>query len=109
MVLRVKLEIVPFGDEDKVREIGRLDIFNKGRDKFFTQFHDYGVIVLDKNANTGGLLDEGVFHERRLGAWVLVKEVLAIMPLPGQSTLKRSESQSRQLKQRAQRHSSDGT
>jgi len=30
MTLRVKLEIIPHGDEDRAYEIGRLDIFNKG-------------------------------------------------------------------------------
>ncbi len=31
MVLRVILQIIPHGDETKTREIGRLDIFNKGK------------------------------------------------------------------------------
>ncbi len=54
MVLRVKLEIVPFGNEEAVREIGRLDIFNKGLvgstppgAREAAGYFRYGVISLD--------------------------------------------------------------
>ncbi len=75
MVLRVKLEIVPFGDEDKAREIGRIDIFNKGQIGNYEGFCSYGVIQLDKNNE--GLFDEDVNHVRSHGAWALVHKVLS--------------------------------
>lgn len=72
MVLRVKLEIVPYGVEEASHEIGRLDIFNKGRAEF--GHHEYGIIDLTKGKE--GLYQETVLHRRDLGAWALVQKVL---------------------------------
>lgn len=72
MTLRVKLEIVPFGVEEKAREIGRLDIFNKGHGS--NGMCKYGVIEMDEHG--GGLLDVDVGHFRTEGAWTLVRLVL---------------------------------
>lgn len=74
MVLRVKIEIVPFGDEDKTREIHRFDIFNKG--DIGRGSCAYGVIDLDLENNTGGLFIEDVHHLRSAGALELVETVL---------------------------------
>ncbi len=74
MVLRVKLEIVPFGDEEKVREIGRLDIYNKGYLDPFCKSCEYGVIEVTQNS--GAHHNKSVQHRRDLGAWQLVKKVL---------------------------------
>ncbi len=72
MTLRVILQVVPFGDEDKVREIGRLDIFNKG--EFSEGFHRYGVI--DFTPNQEGMFNEEIYHERKNGPWILVAKAL---------------------------------
>lgn len=74
MVLRVKVEIVPFGDEQKSYELGRLDIFNKGYISF--GHCEYGVIELDVEGNTGGLYDNIVTHKRDEGYWVLLNKVI---------------------------------
>lgn len=74
MTLRVKLEIVPLGDEDRVREIGRLDIFNKGEAAF--GHYKYGVIEFDPENNEAGMLRSDILHRRHLGAWELVRKVL---------------------------------
>jgi hypothetical protein len=87
MVLRVKLEIVPFGDEDKVREIGRLDIFNKGASHNVPAARDaagyctYGVISL--NPGDEGLFDATLVHYRKDGAWLLVQNVLSTFNIRG--------------------------
>lgn len=72
MTLRVKLEIVPFGDEDKMYEIGRFDIFNKGQIAF--GHCEYGTIDLREGRE--GLYDKCVYHRRDLGAEALVEKVL---------------------------------
>ena len=77
MVLRVKLEIVPFGDEENVREIGRLDIFNKG--EAYGDMYEYGVI--DLTPGQIGLIDRKIYHERDDGAWKLVQNVLMNAPI----------------------------
>lgn len=74
MTLRVKLEIVPFGDEDKAYEIGRLDIFNKGSAAF--GHYEYGIIEIDPEKKEAGLYQNTVVHRRHLGAWALVSKVL---------------------------------
>jgi len=78
MTLRVKLEIVPYGDEEKTYEIGRLDIFNKGRTEF--GHCEYGVIEL---TNEPGLYDQTILHRRDLGAWALVLKTLSTLPVEG--------------------------
>lgn len=72
MVLRVTLEIVPFGDEDRKREIGRLDIFNKGT----TDFEEFEYGVIDLTPKQEGLFNKSVYHQRQHGAWILVYRAL---------------------------------
>lgn len=82
MTLRVTLEIVPFGDETKKRVIRQLDIFNMGIAKPTEDgwdrggYHEYGVIDIDPEKNTGGLYQETVMHRRWEGATALVGKVL---------------------------------
>ena len=73
MVLRVTLEIVPFGDEGEAIEISRFDIFNKGQAEF--GHCRYGVIEINKDG--AGLWNDEILHRRNLGAEALVKKVLA--------------------------------
>ena len=72
MTLRVILQIVPFGDEDKTREIARLDIFNKG--EFSEGFHHYGVI--DLTPKQEGMFNQDIYHQRQDGPWMLVAKAL---------------------------------
>lgn len=73
-MMRVTVEIVPFGDEDKKYEIGRLDIFNKGLTEF--GHCEYGVINIDVEKDEFGLHDKTVLHRRDLGAWKLVEKTI---------------------------------
>lgn len=79
MTLRVKLEIVPHGDESRTYEIGRLDIFNKGLVDF--GHHEYGVIEM--TAKGGALHDKTILHRRDLGAWKLVLKALKELEIEG--------------------------
>lgn len=86
MTLRVKLEVVPYGDEDKAYEIGRLDIFNKGPavsedGTSLGGFHEYGVIEL--TPKDGAMHDFTVLHRRWEGAWKLVDRVLSELTIEG--------------------------
>lgn len=74
MTLRVKLEIIPHGVEEKAYEIGRLDIFNEGWTGF--AHCEYGVIYIEPEKDQAGLFQETVHHRRDLGAWKLVEKVL---------------------------------
>jgi hypothetical protein len=73
MTLRVRISIVPFGDEEKEREIHQINISNLGDtgDKF--GFYLYGVEV-DKYKT--GEYDFKVEHMRQHGALQLVNQVL---------------------------------
>lgn len=79
MTLRVRLEVVPFGNEDMAYEIGRLDIFNKGLEP--DGMAAYGVIEMDKDS--GGLYPQEVRHLRRNGAWELVLKALNQLSIRG--------------------------
>lgn len=78
MTLRVKLEVVRFGDETDVREIGRLDISNLGHvtpDKC-----EYEVI---EAKGRPGLYNMAVLHDRDDGAWKLVAKVIKELNIRG--------------------------
>lgn len=81
MTLRVKLEIVPFGDEARAYEIGRLDIFNIGPG-VQPGLHVYGVIDMPQNGKAG-LYKDTVQHHRPDGAWELVRKVIATLGIKG--------------------------
>jgi hypothetical protein len=74
MTLRVTVEIVPFGQEDKKYEIGRLDIFNKGRVDF--DHCEYGILEFNVEKDDFGMYDKTVLHRRNLGAWKLIEKVI---------------------------------
>lgn len=82
MTLRVKLEIVPCGDEDKAYEIGRLDIFNMGRAAALNpDRYEYGVINLTHNDI--GLHEDTLHHSRSAGAWALVRNAIDTLQIDG--------------------------
>jgi|SRR5688572_7288911 hypothetical protein len=76
MTLRIKLEVVPHGNEAEAYEIGRLDIFNKGR-AGSSEYHEYGLMDW-VNGKREPPETETVLHKRSDGAWELVRHVLAI-------------------------------
>lgn len=78
-MLRVRLEILPFGDENKAYEIGRLDIFNEGR--LVDDYCSYGVI--DPSSKYPGLYAERILHKRSLGAWRLVMAAIDRLKIEG--------------------------
>lgn len=87
MTLRVRLEIIPHGDEGRAYEIGRLDIFNKGIAEPTPDgwdlggFHEYGVIeILPKEA---GLHKKPILHRRWLGGWELVRKAIEELEIKG--------------------------
>lgn len=77
MVLRIKLEIVPFGIESKTREIGCLGIFNEQQ----IAFDEYIYRVIDLTKGEEGMYTMYVAHHRSKGAWVLVDKVLQELKL----------------------------
>lgn len=81
MTLRVKVEVVPYGDEENAYEIGRLDIFNMGRIDPETDFCKYGVINLSP-LNTG-LYSDYVTHFRSDGAWALIVRAINELEIEG--------------------------
>jgi len=79
MTLRVILQIVPFGDESQVREIGRLNISNVSHkeNKGITKevgMNRYVVEVDDYKNYTEET--PRVYHYRDQGAWKLVQIAL---------------------------------
>lgn len=79
MTLRVRLEIVSFGDEDHVREIGRLDISNTGK----TMLGVTAYSVVELTPQDGAIHEELIFHRRENGAWALVAEALRQLKISG--------------------------
>lgn len=72
MTLRCTLSIVPWGNEEAIYEIGRLDINNQGH--LSRDVCQYQVIDL---GNTPGEFNKRVLHFREDGAWELLRKVLS--------------------------------
>lgn len=73
-MLRVKLELVPFGQEKMARQIGELRIVNDGSHPDRPEYGNYKV-ALDIDGVLYGL---GTVknHLRSAGAWPLVRKAL---------------------------------
>jgi hypothetical protein len=75
MTLRVTLEIVPFGNEDKKYTISYIDISNQMRggdsqaEYSAKKFSDGHTLLTES-------VDGSIVHNRADGAWELVKKVL---------------------------------
>ena len=72
MTLRCTLSIVPWGNEESIYEIGRLDINNQGQ--LSRSVYQYQVIDL---GDTPGEFNKKVLHFREDGAWELLRKVLS--------------------------------
>ena len=79
MTLRVKLEIVPHGDESLTREIGRLDINNI--EEPFEGVDLYRVV--EQTPDREEAHPDYVAHRRSDGAWALVRRVLKELKIKG--------------------------
>lgn len=91
-MLRVRLEIVPYGVEELTYEIGRLDIFNTGLvmpelHSMRNQLCTYGVI--ETSQGSGGLYDAEIEHDRSLGAWELVRKAIHDLGIASANKFKR--------------------
>ncbi len=75
-MMRVKIEIVPYGEENKAYEIERLDIFNKGYVAKTGSVCEYGVIHIS-DRNKAGMYTATLHHARSDGALVLLEKVLS--------------------------------
>lgn len=70
MTLRVTLEIVPFGEEEKKYEIGKLNISNIGPLGDIPGFYEYAVHEFPT--------DKPLQHMRDQGAWALVRQAVSV-------------------------------
>lgn len=88
MTLRVIVQIVPFGDESRIKEIGRLNISNIGP----FEFGHYEYIVKEDKPNPGDdcfregstyeIVDHpNVYHRRHNGFWRLIRSALLAMEI----------------------------
>lgn len=76
-MLRARLEVVPFGDETRTYEIGKLEIYNKRRvlsDNDKGTLCVYGIVGHDETE---------LHHFREDGAWLLVEKALSSVPIRG--------------------------
>lgn len=81
MTLRVILQIVPRGDETQVREIGRLDINNMGRDTSGLSHYE----ILNLSRGEAGQYQREILHDREDGAWRLVEAAIKYLDITGPS------------------------
>jgi hypothetical protein len=82
-MLRVTVEVVPGGDEDRAREIMKLEIWNVGGPEHAAEYHwEARMREADKTYNHDSDSSGGgvVFHARHDGAICLVKKVLGLIP-----------------------------
>lgn len=73
-MLRVTIELVPYGNEDEAREIGKMLIANDGTGDYRTGNYAFVYTYTDRDSQVA----RGTVHKfpRSLGAWSLVKKIL---------------------------------
>ena len=74
MTLRVTVEIIPFGNEDKKYEIGSLEISNLGQ----TENGVYNYIAT-QFSDGYKLKEMTLSHNRNDGSWQLIRKVLNLL------------------------------
>ena len=73
-MLRIKVELVPFGNETKKRTIGEMLVANVGGDALSA---DYAAIIApDAWTSTPALVADIKNHDRMLSVWQLVAKVI---------------------------------
>lgn len=72
-MLRITVEIVPYGDENMAREIGKGYIINDGSGDSNKGNYDCTFIETDKNKRTSKKLKD---FDRNKGLWTLIRESL---------------------------------
>lgn len=78
-MLRVTLDIVPFGDETRARGIGMLEI---ARTTLSDNPENYSVTVFAENGELENIYTVKA-HSYEDGAWVLMRRALEILTIPG--------------------------
>ena len=82
MTLRVILQIVPFGDESQVREIGRLNISNVSWREGLSLAtnidgsHDDRYLIEVNDYNNHTKETPRIYHNRKHGVWELVRKAM---------------------------------
>jgi hypothetical protein len=73
-MLRVRLEILPDGDDSRAREVGRLDVCKVSP---LSEASDYSWLMWHE----GGPYKTGIYrgHARKAGAWRLLRQILGGM------------------------------
>lgn len=85
MTLRVKLEIIPYGDESRAHTIARMDISNQGHVSGVHAHHG-DMCAYSVKTFTDQKLDaysEPVYHRRSEGAWQLVMAAINQLRING--------------------------
>jgi hypothetical protein len=72
-MLRVTIELIPFGDQKKSRVIGQMQIVNTGTSKWPSIGHYDGWMCEEDNGYTEFHIKN---HKRRDGFWVLLSKIL---------------------------------
>jgi hypothetical protein len=74
-MLRITIELVPYGDEARARVIGTAKIWNDGTSDERPMYGNYEGIIDGQKLRVEG-------HERREGVWTLVYKFLCAKLLP---------------------------
>jgi hypothetical protein len=75
-MLRVRIDIVPWGHEPLATTLSELFIYNKG-EAGAGGMYEYGVIEMDREKGKGGLVDGNLLHMRAEGYWPLVEQAIS--------------------------------
>ena len=72
-MLRVTIEVVPFGDEERARKLATVEIANRGG---LAPISDYSIALDGEDVG-------GTRHERKRGFWPLVLRAIEVAHLTG--------------------------
>lgn len=75
-MLRVTIEVVPFGDETKAYQIEEMVIANTGESEMDAYAHSYEYALADSKGRHPIVYGDVPNHRRAYGAWELVRTIL---------------------------------
>lgn len=101
-MLRVTIELVPFGDEAKKRKIGEMVIANTGKNPDGT-FSYAAWTAKDQHSQESGLFGRLLSFDRRQSPWELIRLILEAIRLEKHIPDTRKNSVDQRLKHKISR------
>lgn len=82
-MLRLTLQLIPFGDEEQKEIISQVEIWNTGRKNEYEEYtYEYVGWWKDISGETRKIHKDRVVHDRRRMVWYLIYKIIRVILKP---------------------------